>query len=161
MEQEAFKDYLKTRYEDQLDWYDGKAIDNQKSFEGLQLAMIVTSAMTPVILVSHFVEHSPWLAGLALLSAVLNLIIIGAMKSFQFQEHWLRYRSTWQERRSELYLYQAGAGQYEAPQDTASTTLKEPDKEALFVQKIEDILAREGRAWREIRERSAPTIVGH
>ena len=151
MDEAAFQKYLKERYEDQLNWYDKRADENQASARWLQNSLIVSSALTPVILVSHFVEHSIWLAGLALTSAIANLLLTGIMRSYQFDEHWRRYRNVCEDLRAEIHLYEASAHEYRDAQD----------KEAMFVQRVEEMLSRERKDWHKTSSHRAIPSGGH
>jgi len=151
MEKEAIDRYIRERYQNQLDWYDEKAIRNQMLSRCVKLGLIATSALTPVMLVSHFMEHVWWLAALALASAVATLLITGFMGAFQFEEHWLRYRSTCENLRSEFYVYQSGTDLYRDAHD----------KDALFVERVEEILSHERRSWRERTRNRKGGQAGH
>ena len=151
MDDAVFEKYLSERYNDQLNWYDNKAKDNQKNARLFQNALVFSSALTPIILISHFVEHSPWLAGLALTSAIVNLLISGVLRTYQFEEHWHRYRSTCEDLRSEIHFYGASVLAY---RDV-------PDKEAIFVQRVEDIISRERQGWQQVSSHREPSPGGH
>ena len=148
LDKEAFGRYLKERYQSQLDWCDEKAIRNQRLCA--QLGLIGTSALTPVLLVSHFLEPVWWLAALALVSAVAILLITGTWEhgNISGEEHWLSYRSTCESLRFEFYIYQVGTKLY---RDT-------PDKDARFVERAEKILSCERGAWREGRKSGSATV---
>src|SRR5215831_14176505 len=109
MDDDAFQKYLTDRYNNQVAKYNANAERNRKAARFFQNSLIVTSALTPVVLVSHFVEHTPPLAGLALASAILNLVFTGIMRTYQFEEHWHRYQTVGDDLRGEIHLYEAGA----------------------------------------------------
>jgi hypothetical protein len=134
-----------------VNWYDDKAKSNQKSARLFQNALIFSSAVTPIILVSHFVEHSPWLAGLALISAIANLLITGVMRTYQFDEHWRRYRNVCEDLRAEIHLYAASAHEYRDAQD----------KRAMFVQRVEEMLSHERKDWQKTSSHRAAIPAGH
>ena len=160
MDDTAFEKFLIDRYDNQVKWYDKKARRYRLFARIWYTALIVTSALTPVILVSHFLErHSEsaqtssfeWLSWLALASAVLNLVATGALKTFQFDEHWHRYRNTCEDLQAEKSFYSASIHDY-------STA---PDKKALFVGRVEDMIGRERRAWQQAQSHRESIPAGH
>jgi len=151
MDDAAFEKYLRDRYEDQMKWYDNKANRNEKLAHIFQNALIISSALTPVILVSHFVEHKVWLAGLALTAAIINLLVTGIMRTYQFDEHWRRYRNVCEDLRSEIHLYSASAHEY---RDAT-------DKRTMFVQRVEEMISHERKDWQKTSSHRAPIAAGH
>jgi uncharacterized protein DUF4231 len=152
MDEAAFEKYLNDRYNDQVNWYDQKAMRYRRWSQTWRATLIATSALTPVVLVSHFLEPTQgWLAWVALGSAVVNLAATGTMKTFQFEEHWQRYRNTCEDLRSEIHFYRASAREYRDAQD----------KQAIFVHRVEEIIGRERKAWQEVRDHREPMPAGH
>ena len=94
------------RLEDQISWYDRKSGDNQRRYKWLKLLELVVAAALPVVAGIG----SPVLVtgGLAAVIVVLE----GAQHLYQFQEHWITYRSTAEALKHERYLYLAKAGPY-------------------------------------------------
>ena len=76
------------RLEDQISWYDRKSGDSQRRYKWLKLLEIAVAASLPVVAA----VHSPvWVTGgLAALIVVLEAV----QHLYQFQEHWITYRST-------------------------------------------------------------------
>jgi len=133
MNTEEFKKYLKERYEDQINWYDRKAIWNQKMYRRFQSIVIVFSAITP-ILVATGIEQSKWPA--VFISAV---VAIGTafLKAFKYQENWVSYRTTCETMRKEIHFYEAEIGDYK----------NTDDRESLFVERVESLISRENTMW--------------
>ena len=76
------------RLEDQINWYDSKSGHNQRRYKRLKLLEIAVAASLPVVAALH----SPiWVTGG--LAAVI-VVLEGAQHLYQFQEHWITYRST-------------------------------------------------------------------
>lgn len=133
MNQEDFQKYLKERYEDQINWYDKKSVWSQKMYKRFQGAVIVLSAITP-ILVAIGVDEARWPA--VVISA---LVAIGttSLKTFKYQENWINYRTTCETLRKEIHFYKAGVSDYK---DTG-------DAEALFIERVEALISRENTMW--------------
>lgn len=151
MDDAAFQKYLTDRYNEQVAWYDANAGRNRKAARFFQNSLILSSALTPIILISHFVEHTPPLAWLALASAILNLVFTGIMRTYQFEEHWHRYQTVGEDLRGEIHFYEAGAHEYRDAQD----------KRAMFVQRVEEMIRRERRESQQTARRHAPITSGH
>lgn len=144
MDQATFDNYVKSRYQDQIDWYDRKAIENQRAYKRLQMLTIVSSSLTPVILVAHFVvghtDYSNRVNWLALITSAVAAFSSMALKNFKYEDKYFNYRGTCELLRGEIYLYQAGTGEYK----TAA------DPRALFVEKIEGLISREHAAFQSL-----------
>jgi hypothetical protein len=64
---------------------------------------------------------------------------------YQFQEHWIAYRSTWEALRREQHLHDAQAGDYATAASPAS----------VLAERIEELLAREHGRWVSVQEATA------
>lgn len=138
MDQAGFDDYLKNRYEDQVDWYDGKAGDNQRIYRRMQWCAIVLAAATPVLIELDLGPAPGWFLGhLAALTGVIVAILTAGLKTFKYQENWINYRTTCETLKKEKHYYDARVGEY---RDAA-------DREALFVERVEDLISRENTMW--------------
>jgi hypothetical protein len=94
------------RLEDQLRWYSTSSRKNQRYYKWLKLLEIAIAASLPVVTA----VHSPvWVTGGL---AALIVVLEGAQHLYQFQEHWITYRSTVEALKHERYLYLAEAGPY-------------------------------------------------
>ena len=102
----AAEDPTWERLEDQISWYDRKSGASQSRYKWLKLLEIAVAASLPVVAA----VHSPvWVTGgLAALIVVLESV----QHLYQFQEHWITYRSTAEALKHEQYLYLAKAGPY-------------------------------------------------
>jgi len=136
MDTDDFQKYLKERYEDQINWYDKKSIWNQKMYRCFQWAIIILSAITPVLVaIVPVVKATHWPA-----VVIAALVAIGttSLKTFKYQENWINYRTTCETLRKEIHFYNAGIGNYK---DTKG------DSEALFVERVEALISRENTMW--------------
>lgn len=141
MKKEEFDKYLKTRYHDQIAWYDKKAIWNHNAYRAFQWAAIIMSALTPLLIVIGILVDvlSIWIAvGVAVLVAISTT----ALKTFKYQENWINYRTTCETLKKEIHFYEAGIQGYENAED----------KEAQFVQRVESLVSRENTLWVFTRE---------
>ena len=133
MEHDDFDSYLNERYYPQVNWYDEKAIWNQKIYKQMQWGIIVLAALTPILVVIGGV----WERWLAVIVSVLVAIGTAGLKTFNYQENWINYRSTCEALRKEIHYYNSKIDSYE----------KADDSMALFVKRVEALLSRENTMW--------------
>jgi uncharacterized integral membrane protein len=133
METEDFQNYLKERYEDQINWYDKKSMLNQKMYRFFQLSVIILAAITPV-LVAIAPETNRWPAVIIAALVAIGTIILNTSK---YQENWINYRTTAETLRKEIHFYRAGLGDYRDSED----------REALFIERVESLISRENIMW--------------
>lgn len=136
MDKETFSEYVENRYKGQLGYYDKAAGKNQKKYRTCQWALIILSALTPILVALD----TTWMyqkITVVIVSATVAILTTG-LKTFQYQELWVSYRSTYEQLEPELHYYSFGVGPY----SSADT-----DKEALFVNRVEAILDKEHASW--------------
>jgi hypothetical protein len=118
------------RLEDQLGWYDRKSRDNQRRYKWLKLLELAIAAALPVVAAMG----SPvWVTGG--LAAVI-VLLEGAQHLYQFQEHWITYRSTAEALKHERYLYLATAGPYGGE-----------DRHRQLAERLEGLVSQEHAKW--------------
>ncbi|MBT3207055.1 MAG: DUF4231 domain-containing protein [Bacteroidetes bacterium] len=135
MEKTEFEEYLKSRYEDQINWYDKKAADNQRIYKQLQWLAIIFSAITPVLVA--FDSKPKWLIWITVAISAIVAIATTVIKTFKYQENWINYRTTCETLRKEKHFYTAKINEYDSAED----------KEALFVDRVEALISRENTMW--------------
>jgi hypothetical protein len=100
------------RLEDQISWYNKNSLRSHFLFKMLKAVVIVCAALIPLL--SGLQATLPWLTGsLGALIAVLE----GLQQLNQYQQNWIRYRSTCESSKREKYLYLAKAGPYAGVSD--------------------------------------------
>ena len=137
MNQENFEQYVKERYTRQVDWYDGKATENQKKYRVMQWSIIVLAALTPVLIELRLrgsYGHLPTAT-----SAVVAIVTAG-LKTFKYQENWINYRTTCETLRKEYHYYNAVIGEYQELE-------RGEKRRGLFVSRVESLISRENTMW--------------
>jgi hypothetical protein len=137
----AAEDPTWERLEDQISWYDNRSGDNQRRYKWLKLLELAVAAALPVVAGIH----SPvWVTG-GLASVIV--VLEGAQHLYQFQEHWITYRSTAEALKHERYLYLAQAGPYVGE-----------DRHSQLAERLEGLISQEHAKWttshREVSARS-------
>lgn len=133
MDQVRFQEYIRGRYEDQIQWYSKNSTKNKSYYMGFQWGVIIFSAIIPVMVVS-IPDDDKWFT--AFISVILA-IGTAALKTFKFQEHWINYRTISETLKKEKFFYDAGLDDYGNVQD----------REALFVDRVEALISRENTLW--------------
>ena len=134
MDKETFAKYLKDRYQDQISFYDKSALKNQGQYRWMQGTIIVLAALTPVIV--ELGRESDWVH-LATVTSAFVAILTASLKTFNYQENWLNYRTTCETLIKEQHFLEAGIGDYRTAED----------KESLFVERVESVISRENTMW--------------
>lgn len=148
MDKVSFDDYLENRYKKQMEYYSKNAAKNQKRYKKFQWTLIILSALTPVlaalngtIIISNGQEtayHSQVLqVSLLIVSSIVAILTTG-LKTFQYQELWVKYRTAYEQLKPEIYYYEFNVLPYNA---------SGVDKELLFVTRVEGILDKEHIQW--------------
>lgn len=133
MEKKKFDEYLKNRYQNQIDWYSSRASKNKRHYNIFQWSAIVLSASLPVLIAAVPLS---WKWATIILSIFLAICTAG-LKTFKFQENWINYRTISETIKKEKHYYDAQLNEY----------AEAKDKEALFVERVETLISREHSLW--------------
>lgn len=142
MDKVAFNEYLEKRYYDQLNFYSASSKKNQKRYKNFQWILIILSTVTTILAAlpkTDYVDFKYFIV----VSAALVTILTSGLKTFQYQELWVNYRSTIEQLKPEIYYYNFGVGDYGKPG---------VDKESLFVSRVEQILSKEHTEWPAVKK---------
>jgi hypothetical protein len=119
------------RLEDQINWYDRKSRAAQRWYKRVKVVELIVAAAVPPLAALE--------ASAALVSVVASVVVVleGLQHLFQWNEHWIAYRSTCEALKHERYLYLAHAGPYAAA----------PDPRALLAERVEGLVSQEHAKW--------------
>lgn len=128
--------YLKSRLDDQIEWYDNKSIHAQNVYKRLQSTEIILAACIPFF--SGYVT-THWLIPftIALLGALV-VVVTSITRLGNYHENWLQYRSTCELLKHEKYLYLTSTNPY-----------KEKNFQ-LLVERVESIISSENVNWSQL-----------
>lgn len=132
MENEAFSLYLENRYQKQMDFYKNNSGKNQVRYKYFQWVLIILAATTPVL------AALDWEKIAVVIVSSIVAILTTSLKTFQYQELWVNYRSIYEQLKPEIHFYNFNVGPYGA---------EGIDKESLFVTRVEAILDKEHQNW--------------
>lgn len=135
------EEYLKQRLDDQIDWYDRKSSWNQKWYKRLQVILLVAAATIPFL--SGYVSEVPaaesglpWVKISIGLLGVAIAAIAAVLGLYNFQENWIKYRTTCESLKKEKYKFLTGVLPYD--DDNAFT---------LLVEHVEGLISKENTDW--------------
>ncbi len=94
--------YIDKRILPQIEYYDRTAIKNRSWYFSLQTIAVIAAAFVPVVIAFDADDAWPALLGGA------SAVIAGLLTLFKSQEEWVKTRSTCENLRSQLALFQAG-----------------------------------------------------
>ncbi|MFC1560877.1 DUF4231 domain-containing protein [Candidatus Latescibacterota bacterium] len=128
-------EYLKTRVEDQIRWYDTKSRYHQKWYKGLRIVEIVAAASIP-FLVGYITDNASFFRIIVGLLGLAVAVITGVVSLCQFQENWIEYRTTCESIKHEKFLFLTKTEPY---------NIETPFP--LLVQRVESMISKENTTW--------------
>ncbi len=128
-------EYLETRVEDQIKWYDAKSNYNQKCYKLLRFIEIVAATSIP-FLTGYVTDTKPVFRTVVGLLGLVIAIIAGVVSLLRFQENWIGYRTTCESIKHERYLFLTRTEPYNADEPFP-----------LLVQRIESMISKENTTW--------------
>ena len=137
MDASLFNEYLEKRYYDQLKYYEAAAAKNQQRYKYYQWILIIFSTLTTILAALPRSEKFD-IQSVIVVSSALVTILTAALKTFQYQELWVSYRSTIEQLKPEIFYYKFNVGDY---------AQEGIDKETTFVLRVEQILNKEHDVW--------------
>jgi hypothetical protein len=144
MNQEKFDEYIKQKYEPQVEWYDKKSILHKKLTHLFQIPIIIMAAITPIFAALEYKE-------LTIMSSAIVTAGIGILKYCKFEELWHNYRTTCEALKTEKAYYDMKIGIYES--------VEKPENH--FVERVESIFSKEHIRWESaIKEKKIKEDLG-
>ena len=132
MEDAVFEDFVETRYQEEIAYYDGNAKWNQRLYRVFQSYAMLAAVAIPVLL---SIDDFRLIIVSGLAASVAGVEAITAL--FRFHENWVNYRTTAETLKKEIHFYRARVGEY----------ADAPDPKVLFVERVEALISREHTMW--------------
>lgn len=129
------QEYLRSRVDDQIDWFSTKSQDNQKMFKRLRVSEVIFAAAIP-FLAGHIADGDTAIKISIGILGVAIAIISGLLSIYKYQENWIHYRTVSEALKREKYLFLTKTSPYE-----------KQNPEGLFVKTVETILSKENSGW--------------
>ncbi len=134
-------DPIMGRLEDQITWYDGRSLRNQRIYKRIKVVEILAAAVIPFIAALPIPHESLVTGSLGVLITVLE----GLIHLNQYQQNWIAYRSTCEALKHEKYVYLGKAAPYAGVADTY----------ALLAERIESLVSQEHAKWASAQSQEA------
>lgn len=128
-------EYLKTRMDDQISWYDKKSQYHQNWYKGLRIVEIISAASIP-FLAGYIKDAEPHFQTAVGFLGLLIAVITAVVSLCQFQENWVEYRTTCESLKHEKFLFLTKTDPY-------NIDMPFP----LLVQRVESMISKENTAW--------------
>ena len=144
------EDYIKQRYNDQLDWYEEHATKSRVTYYILQFLIVLAGALIPLINV--FPSDNNNLYTIKIISSILGSFIViftGVLQITKSNENWISYRSTAELMKSEYQRFKMGVGDY-----SEEKVSDKENRSLLFIERMETIIAEEGKKFINTHEKS-------
>ena len=129
------EEYLRDRVDDQIDWYNKKSQANQKWYKWLRVIEIIAAASIPFV-AGYMGNDILWPKVTAGSLGLIVAIITAIVGLYNFQEHWVEYRTTCESLKHEKFLYLTKTEPYNIE-----------DPFPLFVKRIESLISTENTKW--------------
>lgn len=131
--EEKFSEYYKNRFQDQLSWYENKAIYYKRIDLLLNIIIYISAVLVPVSIAILPSTYRFIQIGLS----VELLICLFISRVYKPEGNWLNYRSTAELLKREAILFQSAAGEYGSSERAYET----------FIEHVESIISRENTLW--------------
>ena len=140
---EQFQAYVQDRHQAQVQYFSRRSAKSKRWYVFFQTGAIIFAVAAPLLVVSL----PPSLKVITATVSALAAFFTTALKSFRFHETWTSARSMVDLLKRERYLYMAELDAYRDPSD----------RERLFVERVESLLAKESAVWLA-SEKASPDV---
>lgn len=133
-------EYLSNRLVDQMNWYDKKSIETQKKYKELRRIEIISAAVIPFLsgFVSLKIYSIPIIQIMVGFIGVGLAVVAGLLALNNYQELWIKYRTTSELLKHQLFLFQTKTSPY---------TGNEQERFNNLVFNTESVLSNENFEW--------------
>jgi hypothetical protein len=132
MSNEVAVDYVN----DFIKWYNSHSQSNRWAYLTMKAVQIVLAAAIPILTPLEISRQA-----IAVMGGTIG-VLEGIIQLGQFHQSWIRYRSTCEALRSELFLYRTHAGPYS----------EASDPQALLAERSNSLVSAENSRWQAMRE---------
>lgn len=131
-------EYLELRLEDQIEWYSSKSQSAQHRFKVARVVELVAALAIPFIAGIATARTIAWLQWLIAILGLVVGISASLIALYDWQENWIRYRSTAEGLKHEKFAYLTAIGPY-----------ANDDRFAVLVERVEGLVSTEHSKWQE------------
>jgi hypothetical protein len=127
------QEYLTSRLDDQLDWYERKANTARRRYKVLRAIEFTSAAFVPIaVVLGTTIYHRIAAAGLGALAAAAS----GFQSVNRYQENWVEYRAVAEQLKSERFAFLTRTAPYDGE-----------DRLGVLVENVERLFGGEHASW--------------
>lgn len=126
------KNYMSDRVDDQLAYFDGSALRNQKTYRQLKGTAIACNILTTMTIALAFTVPEECKVAMGILALVLSTVVLATYQVEEFQSYgakWEKFRLVAEQLKSEKFMFLNMAGQYAVEDDG--------ERKRLFIRNVE------------------------
>ncbi len=141
-------DYINERLNEQIEWYDTKAISYKKGYDYISIIILIFVSSIPILNLIGAITQE-FQNGILIISSVLSgivTILFGYLKVMKLHDIYKEYRRTCEKLKQERVLYLTETSDYRQLEE-------EHDRLDLFVERCESIMAHEHGNWAQLNEK--------
>lgn len=113
-------DYITSRLDDQLCYFDSSAITNQKRYKVLKRVAIVCNILTTMTIALAFTVPADYKVAMGIVALVLSTVVLATYQWEEFENYgakWEKFRLVAERLKSEKHMFLSGAGLYSSGDD--------------------------------------------
>lgn len=129
-------EYISTRLDTQIEWYDGKSISCQKRYKLIQIIEIILAATIPLL--SGYCNITIVSIAVGIIGIIIT-ILESLTKLLKYHENWIQYRTTCELLKYQKYIFLTKTAPYNTTEETV---------ENMFIKNIEQIISSENNQWK-------------
>lgn len=133
------EEYMKTRVDDQITWYDNKSTSCQNKYKLTQTIEIILAALIPLL--SAYSKDCMLIAIIVGVLGSAIAIIESLTKLYKWHENWIEYRTTCELLKYQKHLFETESAPYNTEPESV---------ENIFVRNIENIISSENNKWKVV-----------
>lgn len=115
-----YTDYMTSRLDHQLDYFDSSAIKNQKRYKVLKRLAILCNILTTMTIALAFTVPADYKVKMGIVALVLSTLVLATYQLEEFENFgakWEKFRLVAERLRSEKYMFLSGVGVYSSGDD--------------------------------------------
>lgn len=138
-------EYIVSRLDNQIKYYDNKAILYKKYHDNINILSIVISTSGSFVTILGLIFNciEPWLTIIGSLAGIIVASSLAIDKLKRFGDLFVTYRRTCESLKREKFLFQTSSGEYQDNENAFN----------LLVERCESIMATENGTWVQLNEK--------
>lgn len=135
------KEYITSRVDEQIKWYDEKSKKAQRYYKKLTYVILISSAIIP--LATNLLANSIWTKLFISILGISTTLSQGIINLNDYNQNWIEYRTVCETLKKEKYMYLTQAGVYSDNEESFK----------FFAERVESIISQENVNWANIKKK--------